>query len=223
MVHAVDDLARPLAQAFRLRRTEGRCAIGSPPSGSWLPVEAFLVSTAVVAIAEIGDKTQLLALVLACRFRRPLPIALGVLGATLANHAAAAFAGTWITQAVDPTVMRWLLGGSFLAVAVWALVPDKLDDELRFAKTAGPFLTTLIAFFLVEIGDKTQIATVGLAIRFDLLLAVIAGTTAGMMIVNAPVILFGEAVAKQLPLRTVRLCAAAAFAVLGASVLAGWP
>jgi putative Ca2+/H+ antiporter (TMEM165/GDT1 family) len=185
-------------------------------------VEAFFVSTAVVAVAEIGDKTQLLALVLACRFRKPVSITLGILAATLANHAAAAFAGSWIMQAVDPAIMRWLLGASFLAVAVWALIPDKLDDAPKFGRAAGPFLTTLVAFFLVEIGDKTQIATVGLAIRFDALLAVIAGTTVGMMIANAPVVHFGEALARQLPLRTVRLCAATAFAVLGISVLAGW-
>jgi putative Ca2+/H+ antiporter (TMEM165/GDT1 family) len=224
MARAIDDLARPLASAFRLGWTEGCCAIGFssvPPVGS--PVEAFLVSTAVVAVAEIGDKTQLLALVLACRFRRPLPIMLGMLVATLANHGAAAFAGTWITSMVDPAILRRLLGLSFLAVAVWALIPDKLDDEPKFGKSAGPFFTTLLAFFLVEIGDKTQIATVGLAIRFDSLLAVVAGTTAGMMLANAPVVIFGEALAQRLPLRVVRLCAAAAFAVLGASVLAGWP
>jgi putative Ca2+/H+ antiporter (TMEM165/GDT1 family) len=186
-------------------------------------VEAFFVSTAVVAVAEIGDKTQLLALVLACQFRKPLSITLGILAATLANHAAAAFAGNWIMQAVDPLIMRWLLGTSFLAVAVWALIPDKLDDAPKLGRVAGPFLTTLIAFFLVEIGDKTQIATVGLAIRFDALAAVIAGTTVGMLVANAPVVHFGEALARQLPLRTVRICAAAAFAVLGVSVLAGWP
>jgi putative Ca2+/H+ antiporter (TMEM165/GDT1 family) len=224
MARAIDDLARPLASAFRLGRTEGCCAIGFssvPPVGS--PVEAFLVSTAVVAVAEIGDKTQLLALVLACRFQRPLPIAFGMLAATLANHAAAAFAGTWITSMVDPAVLRWLLGLSFLAVAVWALIPDKLDHEPKLAKRFGPFLTTLIAFFLVEIGDKTQIATVGLAIRFESLLSVVIGTTVGMMIANLPVIVFGDALARRLPLRVVRLCAAAAFAVLGASVLVGWP
>lgn len=185
-------------------------------------MEAFFVSTAVVAVAEIGDKTQLLALVLACRFRKPMSITLGILAATLANHAAAAFAGSWIMQAVDPAIMRWLLGASFLAVAVWALIPDKLDDAPKFGRATGPFLTTLVAFFLVEIGDKTQIATVGLAIRFDSLLAVVAGTTIGMMIANMPVVHFGEALARQLPLRTVRLCAATAFAVLGISVLAGW-
>ena len=186
-------------------------------------MDAFFVSTAVVAVAEIGDKTQLLALVLACRFRKPMPILFGMLAATLANHAAAAFAGTWITQSVDPAILRWVLGASFLAVAVWALIPDKLDEEPKLSKLAGPFLTTLVAFFLVEIGDKTQIATVGLAIRFDSLLAVVAGTTFGMMLANAPVIYFGEALARQMPLRLVRICAATAFAVLGISVLLGWP
>lgn len=185
-------------------------------------MEALFVSTAVVAVAEIGDKTQLLALVLACRFRRPLTITVGILAATLANHATAAFAGNWIMQMVDPSIMRWLLGASFLAVAVWALVPDKLDGTPKFSKAAGPFLTTLVAFFLVEIGDKTQIATVGLAIRFDSLVAVVLGTTLGMMIANAPVVYFGEALSRRLPLRVIRLCAATAFAVLGVSVMAGW-
>jgi putative Ca2+/H+ antiporter (TMEM165/GDT1 family) len=183
-------------------------------------MEALIVSTAVVAVAEIGDKTQLLALVLACRFQRPIPIIAGIFAATLANHAAAGFAGAWIAELIDPVVMGWLLGASFLAVAVWALLPDRLDKgEHRFLKHAGPFLTTLITFFLVEIGDKTQIATVGLAIRFDALAAVVIGTTLGMMIANAPIVLCGEALAKRLPLRVVRLCAAAVFAVLGLSVL----
>ena len=223
MAQAVDDLARPLASAFRLCRTEERCAIGPFRPARDSSVEAFIVSTAVVAIAEIGDKTQLLALLLACRFRKPLPIALGIVVATLANHAAAAFAGSWIMQSVDPAIMRWLLGASFLAVAAWALIPDKLDSEPRLWKKAGPFLATLVAFFLVEIGDKTQIATVGLAIRFDALLAVVLGTTLGMMIANGPVVAFGDALAARLPLRFVRLCAAVAFAVLGVSVLARWP
>ncbi|HEX2116866.1 MAG TPA: TMEM165/GDT1 family protein [Alphaproteobacteria bacterium] len=185
-------------------------------------MEAFLVSIAVVAVAEIGDKTQLLALLLACRFRRPLPIALGVLVATLANHAAAAFAGNWLLQVVDPAILRWGLGASFFAVAIWALIPDKLEDEPRLWDKAGPFLATLTAFFLVEIGDKTQIATVGLAIRFDSLLAVVFGTALGMVLANGPVIVFGDALAKKLPLRFVRLCAAIVFAVLGLAVLADW-
>ena len=183
-------------------------------------MEAFIVSTAVVAVAEIGDKTQLLALMLACRFQRPVPIIAGILAATLANHAAAGFAGAWVAGVVDPALMRWLLGASFLAVAVWALVPDRLEDsDQPSLGRFGAFLTTLVMFFLVEIGDKTQIATVGLAIRFDALLAVILGTTLGMVIANAPIVLCGEALAKRLPLRAVRLCAAAIFAVLGISVL----
>jgi putative Ca2+/H+ antiporter (TMEM165/GDT1 family) len=183
-------------------------------------MEALLVSTGAVAIAEIGDKTQLLALVLACRFQRPLPIIAGILVATLANHAAAGFAGAWIGEQIDPSIMRWILGASFLAVAVWALVPDSLDGERqRFLKHAGPFLTTLVTFFLVEIGDKTQVATVGLAIRYDSLFMVVVGTTLGMMIANAPIVLCGEALARRLPLRYVRFCAAAIFAVLGISVL----
>jgi putative Ca2+/H+ antiporter (TMEM165/GDT1 family) len=183
-------------------------------------MEAFIVSTAVVAVAEIGDKTQLLALVLACRFRQPIPIIAGILVATLANHAAAGFAGAWIAGLVEPSLMRWLLGASFLAVAAWALVPDRLEDSDRPSLGRfGAFLTTLVMFFLVEIGDKTQIATVGLAIRFDALVAVILGTTLGMVIANAPIVLCGEALAKRLPLRVVRLCAAAIFAVLGVSVL----
>jgi putative Ca2+/H+ antiporter (TMEM165/GDT1 family) len=188
-----------------------------------IPVEAFIVSTAVVAVAEIGDKTQLLALLLACRFRKPLPITLGIVAATLANHAAAGYAGYWIMQTVDTAILRWVLGASFLAVAVWALIPDKLESEPRVWKKAGPFVATLIAFFFVEIGDKTQIATVGLAIRFDSLLAVVLGTTLGMILANAPIVAFGDALAARLPLRFVRVCAAVAFALLGISVLAGWP
>jgi Ca2+/H+ antiporter, TMEM165/GDT1 family len=185
-------------------------------------MEALLVSTAVVAVAEIGDKTQLLALVLACRFRAPLPVILGILFATLANHAAAGFAGAWVASAVDPAIMRWALGLSFLAVAVWALIPDKLEEE-EPKKLAGfgPFLTTLVAFFLVEIGDKTQIATVGLAIRFDDLAAVVVGTTLGMLLANAPVVYFGDGIAKRLPLKFVRMAAATIFVVLGLSVLIG--
>ena len=186
-------------------------------------MEALLVSTAVVAVAEIGDKTQLLALVLACRFLAPLAVTLGILFATLANHAVAGFAGAWVASAVDPAIMRWALGLSFLAVAAWALIPDKLDnnEEPKKLTRFGPFLTTLVAFFLVEIGDKTQIATVGLAIRFDELAFVVIGTTLGMLIANVPVVYFGDGIAKRLPLKFVRLAAAAIFAVLGLSVLIG--
>ena len=182
-------------------------------------MEAFIVSTAVVAVAEIGDKTQLLALVLACRFREPLPIALGIAVATLANHAAAAFAGSWIVQAVDPAILRWLLGASFLAVAVWALISDKLDGKPRLWDKAGPFLATLVAFFLVEIGDKTQIATVALAARFDALVSVVLGTTLGMLLANVPVVLLARQAAARIPFRLIRALAALLFAATGVMTL----
>src|SRR5690349_18370319 len=146
-------------------------------------MQAFLISTGVVALAEIGDKTQLLALVLAARFRRPLPIIAGILLATLLNHSVAGFAGTLASSLLAGPWMRWLLGLSFLAMAGWALIPDKLDDGMpKAANRHGAFLTTLIAFFLVEIGDKTQIATVALAAQFDALVPVVLGTTLGMMV-----------------------------------------
>ena len=185
-------------------------------------VDIFLVSTGLVAIAEIGDKTQLLALVLAARFRRPWPIAAGILLATLANHAVAALAGAWAGDLLQGPALRWVLGLSFLAVAVWALFPDRLDErEGLGARRAGAFLTTLVCFFLVEIGDKTQVATIALAATYDALLAVVLGTTLGMMIANLPVVLAGEALAQRLPLRIIRPLAAASFAILGLLVLSG--
>ena len=185
------------------------------------PFEALAVSTGVVALAEIGDKTQLLALVLAARLRRPLPICLGILVATLANHALAGAIGAWIASLVGPRVMRWILGVSFLAMAAWILVPDELEDAEASEPRLGVFVTTLVAFFLVEMGDKTQIATVALAARYASLPAVVAGTTLGMMIANVPAVLVGEAAARRLPLRLVHGIAAAIFAVLGILVLAG--
>ncbi len=151
-------------------------------------MEAFLVSTGVVALAEIGDKTQLLALVLAAKFRKPVPIILGILVATVVNHAVAGAAGAWISALVGPTAMRWILGLSFIAMAAWTLVPDKYDDDEKTdaAPRFGVFVTTLIAFFLLEMGDKTQIATVALAAKYSSLVAVVAGTTLGMMLANVP-------------------------------------
>jgi putative Ca2+/H+ antiporter (TMEM165/GDT1 family) len=184
-------------------------------------VEAFLVSTGLVAIAEIGDKTQLLAMILAARYRRPVPIILGILAATLANHALAAWAGALVAGWLGPEAMRWILGGLFIAMAAWCLIPDKQDGAPSAASGAGAFIATTIAFFLVEIGDKTQIATVGLAARFDALVAVIAGTTLGMMIANVPAVLFGEVLARKVPLKLVRGLAAASFVVLGVLVLLG--
>jgi Ca2+/H+ antiporter, TMEM165/GDT1 family len=185
-------------------------------------MEAFLVSTGVVALAEIGDKTQLLALVLAARFRKPLPIVLGILVATLLNHFLAGAVGAWLAAQLGPTLLRWILGLSFIAMAAWTLVPDKYDsDDDQAVGRYGVFLTTLTAFFLVEMGDKTQIATVALAAKYGSLLAVVSGTTLGMLLANVPAVLLGEVAAKKLPMRLVRGVAAAIFLVLGLSVLAG--
>ncbi|TAJ40989.1 MAG: TMEM165/GDT1 family protein [Reyranella sp.] len=182
-------------------------------------MEAFFLSTALVAVAEIGDKTQLLALVLAARYRKPVPIILGILIATLANHALAAWAGAAVAGWVGAESMRWILVATFLAMAAWCLVPDKADEGPQAAREAGAFLATLVAFFIVEIGDKTQIATVALAARFNSLLLVTAGTTLGMMLANAPVVLFGDAIARRLPLKIVRLVAAILFAALGVAAI----
>jgi len=184
-------------------------------------MESFLLSTGVVALAEIGDKTQLLALVLAARFRRPWPIVLGILVATLANHAAAGALGQWVAAALGPLWLRWILGLSFLAMAAWILIPDKLDDDAAPATHGGVFLTTLIAFFLAEIGDKTQIATVALAAQSPSLTAVVLGTTLGMLIANVPAVLFGERVARVLPPKLMHRMAAGLFAALGLASLLG--
>jgi len=184
-------------------------------------MQALLVSTGVVALAEIGDKTQLLALVLAARFRRPVPILLGILVATLANHALAGAIGAWLASTIGPAAMRWILGLSFLAMAVWTLVPDTYEEKQETPARFGVFGTTLVAFFLVEIGDKTQIATVALAAQYASLAAVVAGTTLGMMLANAPAVLLGEVAARKLPMRLVHGVAAAIFAVLGVLVLLG--
>jgi putative Ca2+/H+ antiporter (TMEM165/GDT1 family) len=184
-------------------------------------MESLLVSTSVVAIAEIGDKTQLLALVLAARFRKPVPIILGILVATVANHALAAWAGAAVASWVGPDVMRWVLGVSFLAMAAWILVPDEIDDEPNdTAARSGAFLTTLVAFFLLEIGDKTQIATVALAAKYQSLVMVTAGTTLGMMLANVPAVLLGEVAATKVPLKLVHGIAALIFAIIGVAVLA---
>ena len=183
-------------------------------------MEALLVSIGIVALAEIGDKTQLLTLVLAARYRKPWPIVAGIFVATLVNHGIAGAVGAWLTRTIGPEAMRWILGVSFIAMAAWMLVPDKLDeDDSATKQRGGVFLTTTILFFFVEIGDKTQIATVALAARFDSLMAVVMGTTIGMILANAPVAFFGEALAKRLPVRAVHVVAAIVFAVLGAGVL----
>jgi putative Ca2+/H+ antiporter (TMEM165/GDT1 family) len=183
-------------------------------------IEAWLVSIGIVALAEIGDKTQLLTLVLAARYRKPWPIVAGIFVATLVNHGIAGAVGAWLTKAVGPDAMRWILGVSFIAMAAWMLVPDKLgEEEAAPRRVGGVFLSTAVLFFLVEIGDKTQVATVALAARFDSLLAVVMGTTIGMLLANAPVAFFGEALARRLPVRTVHVVAAIVFAALGIGVL----
>jgi putative Ca2+/H+ antiporter (TMEM165/GDT1 family) len=182
-------------------------------------IEAFAVSTGIVALAEIGDKTQLLSLLLAARFRKPWPIILGILVATLANHALAGAVGQWVTTLVGAEALRWILGLSFIAMAVWIMIPDKIDEDDVTPARFGVFGTTLIAFFLAEMGDKTQIATVALAAQYQALAAVVLGTTFGMMIANVPAVLIGDKAAKRLPLRLVHGVAAAVFAVLGVLAL----
>ncbi|THF66946.1 TMEM165/GDT1 family protein [Pseudothauera nasutitermitis] len=184
-------------------------------------MEAFLVSTGIVALAEIGDKTQLLSFVLAARFRKPWPIVLGILVATLANHAFAAAVGTWITSVLGPDVLRWVLGLSFIAMAAWILVPDKLDEEEVKPLRYGIFGTTLLAFFLAEMGDKTQVATVALAAQYDAFFWVVCGTTLGMMLANAPAVLIGDRLAHRMPVRLVHGIAALIFLVLGLLALFG--
>src|SRR5690606_26141228 len=180
-------------------------------------LESLLIPTAVVALAEIGDKTQLLALILAARFRKPWPIIAGIVAATLANHAAAGAVGAWVSGFFSETVLHWILAASFAATALWTLVPDKMDDdENSAARRFGPFVTTLIAFFLAEIGDKTQVATVMLAAQYPHLIMVIIGTTVGMLIANVPVVLAGNFAAEKLPLTLIRRLAATAFFVLAA-------
>lgn len=186
-------------------------------------LEAFLVSTGIVALAEMGDKTQLLSLVLAAKFRRPIPIILGILVATLLNHALAGAVGTWLTSLLGPNALRWILGLSFLAMAVWIMIPDKLDEDDANVKPLpyGIFATTVTAFFLAEMGDKTQIATVALAAQYASLFWVVAGTTLGMMLANVPAVLIGDKVANKLPLKLVHGIAAAIFVVLGVLTLMG--
>ena len=185
-------------------------------------MEAFLISTGIVALAEIGDKTQLLAFLLAARFRKPWPIIAGILVATLANHALAGALGAWITAMVGPQTMRWVLGVSFIAMAMWTLIPDKLVDEGDSAGIRyGVFGTTLVAFFLAEMGDKTQVATVSLAAQFNALFAVVAGTTLGMMIANVPAVLLGNKIANRVPVRLVHGIAALIFLALGVATLLG--
>ncbi len=184
-------------------------------------MEAFLISTGIVALAEIGDKTQLLSFILAAKFRKPWPIILGILVATLANHGFAGALGAWITGLMSPETLRWVLGLSFLGMAVWTLIPDKFDEKDAKLAGMGVFGTTLIAFFLAEMGDKTQVATVALAAQYPSLIAVVLGTTLGMMIANVPAVLLGDRIADRMPVRLVHAIAAGVFAVLGVATLLG--
>jgi Ca2+/H+ antiporter, TMEM165/GDT1 family len=184
-------------------------------------MQALLISTGVVALAEIGDKTQLLALVLAARYRKPWPIIFGILAATLANHALAGALGAWLATTIGPAAMRWILGISFIVMAIWTLIPDKYEEGSPPPPRLGIFGTTAIAFFLLEMGDKTQIATVALAAQYDSLVAVVAGTTLGMLIANIPAVLLGEVAARKLPLRLVHGVAATIFLALGILILLG--
>lgn len=185
--------------------------------------QAFLISTGAVALAEIGDKTQLLSLVLAARYRKPMPIILGVLVATLINHAGAGALGAWLGTLLTPSVMRWALALSFVVMGLWILVPDKLDEnETHLTRShLGVFGTTVLTFFLAEMGDKTQIATVALAARFHDFFGVVAGTTFGMMLANVPAILLGDRFAHRLPTKLVHGIAAVLFVVLGVLALLG--
>lgn len=184
-------------------------------------MEAFLVSAGIVALAEIGDKTQLLAFILAARFRKPVPIILGILAATLTNHFLAGMLGSWITTLLGPETLRWVLGVSFIAMALWTLVPDEFEEKDAKLARFGVFGTTLIAFFFAEMGDKTQVATVALAAQYRTVIEVVAGTTFGMMLSNVPAVLLGDRVAARMPARAVHGVAAAIFAVLGIATLLG--
>jgi len=184
-------------------------------------MEAFLISLTSIATAEMGDRTQLLALVLAARYRKPWPIVAGVLCATLANHAAAGLIGSLLGRQLRPALLDAAVGVSMIAMALWSLKPDKLDQQAGNASNAGAFVATLIAFFLAEMGDKTQIATAVLAAQFGSVAAVVAGTTLGMLLADVPVVLLGNAGARRIPFKLVRMIAAALFALMGVVALVG--
>jgi Ca2+/H+ antiporter, TMEM165/GDT1 family len=185
-------------------------------------MDPFIISTASVAAGELGDKTQLLSLILATRLRKPAPIIAGIFVATLVNHLIACSIGEWVGTLITPNVLRWVLGISFLAVAVWALIPDKMDENVKTQSNYGVFVLTTVTFFLAEMGDKTQIIALALAAKYDALTAVVAGTTLGMMIVNIPTVLFAERATKWIPVKFVRIVAALIYAILGVITLLGY-
>ena len=179
-------------------------------------MESLLISTSVVALAEMGDKTQLLAFILAARFKKPAPIILGILCATIVNHGLAGALGAWITSLLSPDVMRWILGLSFIGMAIWTLIPDKIEEEeTQIAKHMGVFGATLVTFFLAEMGDKTQLATIALAAHYATPVPVIAGTTLGMLLADVPAVFVGNKFAEKIPMKLVHRIAAAIFAVMG--------
>lgn len=185
-------------------------------------MESLLVSTGVVALAEIGDKTQLLAFILAARFKKPVPIILGILLATIVNHGLAGALGAWITATISPEVLRWVLGISFIGMAIWTMIPDKIEEEeTQIAKKFGVFGATLVTFFLAEMGDKTQIATVAMAAHYAAPLMVVIGTTLGMLIADVPAVFVGDKLANKIPMKLVHSIAAAIFALLGIATLLG--
>lgn len=185
-------------------------------------METLFISTGVVALAEIGDKTQLLAFILAARFKKPLPIIAGILCATIVNHGLAGVLGAWITSAVSPGILRWILGASFIGMAIWTMIPDKIEEEeTQVAKSFGVFGATLITFFLAEMGDKTQIATVAMAAHFASPVLVVIGTTLGMLLADVPAVFLGDKLANKIPIKLVHSIAAGVFALLGVAILLG--
>lgn len=220
MASTAPSLARPLTASPPNRAgVAAWSAFRSCRPASDHSLEAFLISTGIVALGEMGDKTQLLAMLLAARFKRPVPIILGVLVATLVNHALAGVVGDTVARWMGPDLLRWVIGLSFLGMAVWMLIPDEAGEVEGGTARFGVFGTTVIAFFLAEMGDKTQIATVALAARFSDLWAVVAGTTFGMMLANVPAVFFGDRVSRLVPMRVVHAVSAAIFALLGVLTL----
>ncbi len=206
-----------------LRGWAVRLASCLAPALEMMMFDALLISTGVVAIAEMGDKTQLLSLILAAKFRRPLPIVAGIFVATVLNHFAAGWIGQQVAGLISADVLRWVVGIGFLAIAAWALIPDEMDEEEATVKPYGAFLATCVAFFLAEMGDKTQIATVALAVKYQPLWQVVFGTTIGMMLANVPAVYLGDWIAKRMHvLRMVRFVAAAIFALIGVLALVGF-
>jgi putative Ca2+/H+ antiporter (TMEM165/GDT1 family) len=185
-------------------------------------MEAFTISTASIAVGELGDKTQLLSLILATRLRKPMPIVAGIFVATLVNHLIACLVGEWAGTLISPQILRWVLGISFLAVAAWALLPDKMDEDVKTRGSYGVFALTAVAFFLARQATRTQIVALALAAKYRDLISVVAGTTLGMMIVNTPTVLFAERATKWVPMKLVRGVAAAIYAVLGTVTLLGY-